>query len=449
MLFNSIEFLIFFPTVFFFYWFVFGKNLQLQNLFILISSYFFYGWWDYRFLLLIIISSVTDYYSGIAIAKTQKRSYRFCFLIISIFINLGILFFFKYYNFFIESFSSAFLFLGHNINFQSLNIVLPVGISFYTFQSMSYTIDIYNNKIKPTRSLIVFFSFVSFFPQLVAGPIERAKKMIPQFELKRDLIFSWTPFFLICSGLMRKMVFADNFALYVDSYWNSLTYGANFYGNLIAVLFFSFQIYFDFSGYSRIARGLALLLGFKLVVNFDHPYDSISFSEFWKRWHISLSSWFRDYLYFPLGGNRVSSYRVYINLMIVFLISGLWHGSNLTFVLWGFIHGSFLILEKKFKIKWNKSLIFLIICFSWIPFRANNLNEMVIFYDGFTNFNLSLVSLTSGIGFVYFVFLMSLFMFMFLYINLEKKKSDLIFLLFPVLIFLFSRIGDPFVYFQF
>jgi D-alanyl-lipoteichoic acid acyltransferase DltB (MBOAT superfamily) len=397
MLFNSLDFAIFFPIVFILYW-VLAKNLTLRNVLILIASYVFYGWWDWRFLILIVISSLVDFLVGKAIDKTDNKAKRKSFLVISLLVNLGFLVYFKYTNFFIDTFVDAFTLFGKNIEVTTLNIILPVGISFYTFQTLSYTIDIYRNQLKSTNNALAFFSFVAFFPQLVAGPIERASHLLPQFyktykfnynQIKSGLL-------LIAFGLFKKMVIADRAAIIVNQVYNN----PNDYKGvevIIATILFAFQIYCDFSAYSDIAIGTARTMGFDLMKNFDSPYFSKSITEFWRRWHISLSTWFRDYVYIPLGGSRNGKYNTYKNLFLVFLISGLWHGAAINFVIWGALHGLVIVLEKatyKKRLKLYKrlgldknifsnklffaSITFTIVCFAWVFFRADTFNNAQI-----------------------------------------------------------------------
>ena len=305
MLFNSLDFAIFLPVVFLLYWFVFQKKIKAQNALVALASYVFYGWWDWRFLSLIIFSSVIDYFIGLQLENIKKDRYRRLLLWTSIFVNLGLLGFFKYFNFFIDNFLDAFSFFGYQIPNTSLNIILPVGISFYTFQTLSYTIDVYRKQLKPTKDFVAFTAFVSFFPQLVAGPIERASNLLPQFYKKRKFDYSIAVDGMrqILWGLFKKIVIADNCAKYANEIFNN---SGNYSGTtlLLGALFFTFQIYGDFSGYSDIAIGTSRLFGFKLMKNFAFPYFSRDIAEFWRRWHISLSSWFRDYLYIPLGGSR-------------------------------------------------------------------------------------------------------------------------------------------------
>ena len=395
MLFNSIDFAIFLPIVFLLYWFVANKNLKVQNFLLLVASYVFYAWWDWRFLSLIVFSSAVDYLVGIGMSKTEKHEKRKALLLLSIFVNLGFLGFFKYFNFFSESFAEAFTLLGHPFEASRLNIILPVGISFYTFQTMSYSIDVYRRKMEPTKDAIAFFSFVSFFPQLVAGPIERATNLLPQFFKKRNFEYSLAMDGLrqILWGLFKKMVIADNCAQFVNlAFSNPQDYTAS--SLAIGVVFFAFQIYGDFSGYSDIAIGTARLFGFNLMKNFSYPYFSRDIAEFWRRWHISLSTWFRDYVYIPLGGSRGSDWLKVRNIFIIFIVSGFWHGANWTFIFWGALNALYflpLLLLKRnrqhievvakdrflpsmtdfFKIL----LTFIITCFAWIFFRANSLSS--------------------------------------------------------------------------
>lgn len=393
MFFNSIDFAIFFPLVFIFYWLV-AKNLVLRNILILVSSYVFYGWWDWRFLILIVISSLVDFIIGQKLYKSEKIKQRKGLLLISLFVNLGFLFYFKYANFFIETFVDSFMFFGKELEVSTLNIILPVGISFYTFQTLSYTIDIYRKQLEPTKNWLAFFSFVAFFPQLVAGPIERASHLLPQFyktyKFNYDQVKSGL--LLMAFGLFKKMVIADRAAIIVNQVYNNPTdyYG---YETILATVLFAFQIYCDFSGYSDIAIGAARTMGFDLMKNFDSPYFSKSITEFWRRWHISLSTWFRDYVYIPLGGSRNGKYKTYANLFIVFVVSGLWHGAAMTFVIWGAIHGAIIVLEKalskaRSKIFTSKTrflnsvitvpLTFFIVCFAWVFFRANSFDDAIL-----------------------------------------------------------------------
>tara|TARA_R100000935_G_scaffold36196_1_gene56927 strand:+ start:24122 stop:25585 length:1464 start_codon:yes stop_codon:yes gene_type:complete len=391
MLFNSFDFAVFFPIFFVLYWVV-HKKLTLRNVFLLLSSYVFYAWWDWRFLFLIIFSSVVDFVVGGQIERAKTKSAKRTLLIVSLVTNLGLLAYFKYANFFIDSFINSFNFLGGSLDSFALNIILPVGISFYTFQTLSYTIDIYRGRLKPVKEWLPFFTFVAFFPQLVAGPIERASHLLPQFYKKYDFDYDRVKSGLLLAlfGLFKKMVIADRVAILVNQVYNN---PGDYSGHelIIATVFFAFQIYCDFSGYSDIAIGISRTLGFDLMKNFKSPYFSRSITEFWRRWHISLSTWFRDYVYIPLGGSRKGNYRTYANLFIVFLVSGLWHGAAITFIIWGAVHGVFIVVEKILKetswtqagtvAKFSKSYVgqlfwmlftFVIVCFAWIFFRANS-----------------------------------------------------------------------------
>lgn len=396
MLFNSIEFAIFLPIVFLLYWFVFNKNLKLQNLFVVVVSYIFYGWWDWRFLFLIAFTSACSYSAGILIDR-HKDSLRKAKTInsINIIINLLILGVFKYYDFFASSFAD--LFLGGKDERLLLHLILPVGISFYTFQALSYSIDVYKGKLEPTKDIVQFFAFVSFFPQLVAGPIERATNLLPQFGKPRafDYEKGVDGMRQILWGLFKKVVVADNCAVYVDNVFSSYQ-DQNGSTLLLAAIFFAFQIYGDFSGYSDIAIGTAKLFGIKLMRNFNVPYFSRDIAEFWRRWHISLTTWFRDYVYIPLGGSRCSKTKIIRNTFIIFLLSGFWHGANWTFIAWGTYHALLflpLILTGKNRKYRNvaaesyifpslkelvqMTLTFFLVVIGWVFFRADSINEAV------------------------------------------------------------------------
>ncbi|MBN2891084.1 MAG: MBOAT family protein [Bacteroidales bacterium] len=344
MLFNSIEFAIFFPIVFLLYWFVFNKNIKARNIFLVVVSYVFYGWWDWRFLSLIVISSFVDYFVGLQLDKTDENRKRKYLLLISIFVNLGFLGFFKYFNFFIDNFAEAFTLLGMPFNKPTLNVLLPVGISFYTFQTMSYSIDVYRKKMTATKDLAAFFAYVSFFPQLVAGPIERAINLLPQFNEKKTFDYTQAADGMrqILWGFFKKIVIADNSAVYVKEIFQNYT---DYSGStlFLGAIFFAFQIYGDFSGYSDIAIGTARLFGFQLRQNFAFPYFSRDIAEFWRRWHISLSSWFKDYVYIPLGGSRVGKWKAIRNTFIIFIVSGFWHGANWTFIIWGALNAIYFL----------------------------------------------------------------------------------------------------------
>lgn len=413
MLFNSIDFAIFLPIVFILYWFVTNKNLKLQNYLIIIASYTFYGWWDWRFLSLILFSTVIDYLVGRKLSNEDKILNRKILLWISILVNLGFLAFFKYYNFFLDNFVSAFSFFGKEISENSLNIILPVGISFYTFQTLSYTIDVYKKKLEPTKDFIAFSAFVSFFPQLVAGPIERATNLLPQFYKKRTFEYDKAVDGLrqILWGLFKKIVIADNSAQIANEIFNN---SADYSGStlVLGALFFTFQIYGDFSGYSDIAIGTSRLFGFDLKQNFAFPYFSRDIAEFWRRWHISLSTWFRDYLYIPLGGSIGGTWMKVRNTFVIFIVSGFWHGANWTFIVWGALNALYflplLLLNKNrantnsvaqgkalpsFKEFYQIGITFSLTVLAWVFFRAENIEHALSYLS--TIFSKSLLSFPS------------------------------------------------------
>ena len=397
MLFNSLEFIVFLPVCFYLYWFVLNKKLNKQNLLLLIISYFFYGYWDPRFLSLIFLSTLCDFYFGLQIDRSNNLKFKKTLLLSSIVLNLSLLGFFKYFNFFIDNAQLALTSFGFQIeNTWTLNIILPVGISFYTFQTMSYTIDIYREKLKPTTNFVSFACFVSFFPQLVAGPIERAKNLLPQFNKERVFTFEkgLQGVKLMILGLFKKVIIADSLAPNVDSIFNNSEF---YHGGILwlGAIFFAIQIYCDFSGYSDIAIGVAKLFGFNLMINFKTPYFSRNIGEFWRRWHISLSTWLRDYIYIPLGGSKVSKLLASRNVFIIFIVSGIWHGANWTFVIWGLYHAilfipSFLLNKNRIytgsldnnkfwfvKIKEVFLMLktFLLVTVGWVFFRSNSTQE--------------------------------------------------------------------------
>lgn len=395
MSFYSIDFAIFLPIVFILYWFFTDKYPKHQNLLIVIASYVFYGWWDWRFLSLIVFSTMVDYSVGRKLKIENNQLKRKFLLWFSIVVNLGFLGFFKYYNFFLDNFITAFSFFGQEIQGNSLNIILPVGISFYTFQTLSYTIDVYKRKLEPTNDFIAFSAFVSFFPQLVAGPIERAARLLPQFYAKRTFDYSKAVDGMrqILWGLFKKVVIADNCAEFANHIFD---HSADMNGSTLALgaLFFAFQIYGDFSGYSDIAIGTSRLFGISLMQNFNFPYFSRDIAEFWRRWHISLSTWFRDYLYIPLGGSRGGTFMKVRNIFIIFVVSGFWHGANWTFIVWGTLNAIYflpLLLANKNRnnlevVAQGKSwpslkelfhifITFSLITFAWIFFRAENIGH--------------------------------------------------------------------------
>ena len=394
MLFNSIEFALFFPLAFILCWGIFNRvSVNARNLFLLTASYIFYGWWDYRFLGLIVVSSIVDFLLGKYIYQAKTQQLRRLLLIVSLSLNLGVLFFFKYYGFFATELADLLQQWGYTVHSTTLNIILPVGISFYTFQTLSYTIDIYRRQLEPTNDALAFLTFISFFPQLVAGPIERAKHLLPQFSTlkKFDYAMAANGFRQLLWGFFAKIAVADSIAPITDKIFaNHETLGA---GTLaLGAILFSIQIFGDFAGYSNIAIGTASILGFDLMQNFNMPYFSRNIREFWSRWHISLSTWFRDYVYIPLGGNRCSATRNGINIMATFLISGLWHGANWTFIVWGMIHGLLYLLTKPFSPKESSDKLsirqwpaiagtFLLVCAAFVFFRADNIHQAMSFFS--------------------------------------------------------------------
>lgn len=480
MLFNSIEFLIFLPIAFILYWSVF-RQLKLQNLFIVIASYIFYGWWNKEFLILIAITTLLSFSSGILIKKFNgKRGWQKCISGANIVANLLILGYFKYCNFFGESFAQVMNSLGINVDWVTLDIILPVGISFYTFQALSYSIDVYRGKIKATTDIVAFFAYISFFPQLVAGPIERATNLLPQILNKR--FFDYAAAVDGCRqmlwGFFKKMVIADNCAIAVDTIWNNYSNESGF-TLLMGGIFFAFQIYGDFSGYSDIAIGTAKLFGINLKQNFNFPYFSRNIAEFWRKWHISLTSWFKDYLYIPLGGSRCSTKRVILNTIIIFVVSGLWHGANWTFIVWGIYNALLfipLLLTKKNRnylnsVAVNKFLpspkeflqivtTFILVTFGWIIFRSESISEAFLFIGNIfspTLFNIEMPygkSVTIGIMFMLVVEWLNRNKLHALQFNGEgifRYRVIRWFVYYAIIVatILFMSINQTFIYFQF
>ncbi|WP_300490914.1 MBOAT family O-acyltransferase [Flavobacterium sp.] len=401
MLFTSIHFAIFLPVIFILYWFVFYKNLRTQNCLLLVASYYFYGCWDWRFLFLLLFSTLLDYYTGIKIQESQNSHSRKFWLWLSIGINLGFLGIFKYYNFFIESFTAALTHFGVQVNPHFLTLVLPVGISFYTFHGLSYVIDIYKGRIQSERNFIEYAVFVSFFPLLVAGPIERATHLLPQIKKERHFDYSKAVDGLrqILWGFFKKVVIADNCAFYVNEFFNTPdAYSGSTL--LLGALLFSFQIYGDFSGYTDIALGTARLFGIELLQNFAFPYFSRDIAEFWRRWHISLSSWFRDYVYIPLGGSKSSFWIKIRNIFIIFILSGFWHGANGTFIVWGILNAFYFLplfitgknrnhleivgLQTKVTLRdiLNIFVTFGLTTLAWVFFRAESIPAAITYLSG-------------------------------------------------------------------
>jgi D-alanyl-lipoteichoic acid acyltransferase DltB (MBOAT superfamily) len=488
MSFNSIQFALFFPIAFLLYWFVFDKligkskhQLRLQNAFVVLASYVFYGWWNKQFLLLIFFTSLSSWLSGLFIENAKSRKASKVWVAINIFVNIGILAFFKYYNFFVTEFCQAFHILS---NKALLKVILPAGISFYTFQAVSYSVDVYRKKVEATRDILAFFAFISFFPQLVAGPIERATNLLPQFQRKRmfnpQLATDGMRQFLW--GLFKKTVIADNCALHVASvfYWSSrmVIPGSDL---LLGAVLFSFQIYADFSGYSDLAIGTSKLFGIKLMQNFRFPYFSRDLAEFWRRWHISLNTWFRDYVYIPLGGSRAKKAVVVRNIFIVFILSAIWHGAGLTYLLWGVYHALLFIPlvllgknRNNLDVVASKRLLpnlkelgqimvtFMFVTFGWIVFRSDNLHVFFHYVAGMAQWG--------TLQAVYRFFIqsdmwpMNLFICLMLIVEwLQRDKAfglDIgfikyrwarwaIYLIVCVMIIMFGGLPAPFVYFQF
>lgn len=473
MLFHSPIFLILlFGATLTFWGFIYRIKPIWQNLFLLALSYFFYGFWDARFLILIAVSTGVDFVAAKVIEKATSPSRKKGWLYFSLFMNLGLLAVFKYYNFFIESLVESMSILGLNLEIKSLSLILPVGISFYTFQTLSYTIDVYKNKIRTSNSIIEFAAFVSFFPQLVAGPIERASELLHQFKVKKEFssarIKVGLKLFLM--GLFKKIVIADTAAAVADKFFVADTSYAGI-TLFIGILMFSIQIYGDFSGYSDMARGIALLFGFKLVLNFNFPYFSNGIIQFWQRWHISLGRWFKDYIYLPLGGRKKKLIR---NIWIVFLLSGLWHGANWTFIVWGAWHASFWTLEffiRKFKLfaiiptSIKMGATFLVVVLGWVWFRSPSLEFALNFFfkmlDGFRfawtyaqaeNFWRNWIGIWATLAFIIFFLFEGVFHYRIkwwfkLYANRPFRWS--FYLVAAYLIILNAFHPSPFIYFQF
>lgn len=482
MLFNSINFALFLPLIFILYWFVFSKNLKSQNVLLLVASYFFYACWDWRFLFLLLFSTYLDYFTGLKMADSvTARAKKFWFWI-SISINLGILGLFKYYNFFITSFTDAMHQIGIEADPWTVKLILPIGISFYTFHGLSYVIDIYNDKIKAEKDFIDYSVFVSFFPLLIAGPIERATHLLPQ--IKKNRVFEYhnavDGLKQILWGLFKKVVIADRCAFFANMIFNNST---EYSGIMLVIgaVFFAFQIYCDFSGYSDIALGVARLFGIELLQNFSFPYFSRDIAEFWRRWHISLSSWFRDYLYIPLGGSRGSIWLKIRNTFIIFLVSGFWHGANWTFIAWGFLNALYIMPSIIFKTNRNNldvvakgrtfpsvkelllmSITFSLAVFAWIFFRAENITHALSYINGFFRPSFFNISLNGNWESFVIIFLLLLFFLIiewngreqkYAIANIGSEKSKIYrwsFYYFVLLLVLFfAGAAEEFIYFQF
>lgn len=478
MLFNSLTFAIFLPIVFLLYWFATKGNYGRQNILLLVSSYYFYGCWDWRFLFLLVFSTLLDYFTGIKMSESKNQLNKRFWFWLSISVNLGFLGVFKYFNFFADSFADALSMLGIQSNFWSLQVILPVGISFYTFHGLSYVIDIYNNRIKPERNFINYSVFVCFFPLLVAGPIERATHLLPQITKKREFDYSKAVDGMrqILWGLFKKIVIADNCATYVNQIFDSYKFQSAS-TLLLGAIFFAFQIYGDFSGYSDIAIGSAKLFGIDLLRNFAYPYFSRDIAEFWRRWHISLTTWFRDYLYIPLGGSRGNKWQVIRNTFIIFLVSGFWHGANWTFLVWGAFHAllflPLILLQKNRKNtnsvaegRWFPNLkemfqiasTFLLVVIGWILFRAETIGKALDYIVRLFARNLFSMPFVEGANGLYFCILLMILVEWFQ----RNKKFGLqidfiqsgalrwsIYFSILVLILLFGGKSETFIYFQF
>jgi len=476
MTFNSLAFVAFFLVVYGCYIAV-SRKVFPRNILLLLASYFFYGWWDWRFLVLIWFSTICDYYISAAMGNipsisVSKFNQRKLLLLLSLIINLSILAFFKYCDFFIESISKLTTLFHFEADYPTLHIILPLGISFYTFQTLSYTIDVYRKKLTPTKSLLNFSLYVAFFPQLVAGPIERAVRLLPQIETVRTVTAKHieTGLFLILFGFYKKIVVADNMGIVADRIFNNyeLFYGVDL---LIGIAAFSLQIYCDVSGYSDIARGIARLMGFDLMLNFNLPYFARSPKEFWHRWHISLSTWFRDYLYIPLGGSRGGILGKYRNLVVTMLVCGLWHGAGWNFVLWGLYHGILLVMMNKIDmfhasfaslvpkniiplIQWLSTLLLVMV--GWVIFRSSSFDQCItiltgVFSGSFTLDQNSWISML-----IYILPLVAIELLQYIKRDLlviTKLKSYMIIPVYTYLlaaIFVFGvRTGSEFIYFQF
>ena len=486
MLFHTSAFLVFFLTVFALHWWVVKRSVRWQNVLLLLASYFFYGCWDWRFVALLLFSTLLDYYTGIQIGSTENDHKRKTWLWISVGINVGLLGVFKYYDFFALSLADLMASLGYKVDVVTLELILPVGISFYTFHGLSYVLDIYHRRIEPDRNLVDYALFVSYFPLLVAGPIERATHLLPQLKVSR--IFNYSSAViglrLILWGVFKKVVVADSCGMYVD-FAHEHVFELSGSSLFIAAVLFSFQIYGDFSGYSDMALGVSRLFGIQLIENFKAPYFSSSLSEFWSRWHISLTNWFRDYIYIPLGGNKGGFFIASRNILIIFLLSGFWHGANWTFILWGFLNALLILVERWLSknmlsdaIKQRTSLltllaapmrigfVFFIVTLLWVLFRSENIYVAFSYVRGIFNSDLlmfpSLTQFASLTIQPVFLIVMLLLFFFFEFLGREKsytlefleglKCRFIRFLIYYILImstFFNPSVTETFIYFQF
>jgi len=482
MLFNSINFAIFLPVVLLLYWFVFHKSLKWQNILLLFASYFFYACWDWRFLFLLVFSTLLDYYTGIKIFDAQTKSGKKIWMLLSVIINLGFLGVFKYYNFFIESLAEGLEPFGIKLHYNTIKLILPVGISFYTFHGLSYVLDLYNCKIKPERNFVNYSVFVSFFPLLVAGPIERSTHLLPQIIKERKFEYSkaLSGMRQILWGLCKKVVIADRCAAHADVIFNNFSDSS---GStlLLGAIFFAFQIYGDFSGYSDMALGSARLFGIDLLKNFSFPYFSRDIAEFWRRWHISLSSWFRDYIYIPLRGSQVGLLKKIRNIFIIFLISGFWHGANWTFIVWGGLNALYMVpsivlnsnrnyldIVAKGKVwpTWKElaSVIktFLLTTLAWIFFRSNNVSDAFLYISKVFSQSIFSVPQFSGKSDAFTTGILLIFFIIFEWkgrecsyalenfgINKPRYFRIAFYYILLLIIFYFSGSTQQFIYFQF
>ena len=474
MLFNSLIFFVFATVFFSFFWIVKKQKIQLAWIYIVVFSFIFYGWWDWRFLFLILGSGLIDFFAGWMIYKHRK--FRNPLLILSLLANLGILFSFKYSKFIFSQIEALFSYFDVTLhltkNLPAFLSILPIGISFYTFQSMSYTIDVYKGNLKPTKNIFKFFAFLSMFPQLVAGPIVRSRTLLPQLEKMRQTneVERWHGLQLIAFGYFKKVLLADNLAPMVNTAFADIHQTSSTIYWWMTMLGFAFQIYCDFSGYSDIARGLAKIMGFHFKMNFDHPYLSGSFKEFWQRWHISLSTWFRDYVYIPLGGSRKGKFRSHLNMWITMVVSGFWHGASWNFVIWGWLHALYLSLERwskwpkrlsKLNLKWLAVILVMFqVTLAWVFFRAQTFSDAITILKNMLWFNTNVdFKITDDIrnGF-YFILLALSIEYVFYRIKirhifkneLHRRIAEvaLIALMITITIFLRGK-GHAFIYFQF
>ncbi|MFH6994845.1 MBOAT family O-acyltransferase [Flavobacterium sp. FlaQc-48] len=475
MFFNSIAFAVFLPIVFFLYWFVFNKSKSTQNTLLIVASYYFYSCWDWRFLFLLVFSTFLDYYTGIQIEKGKSEKSRKFWFWLSISVNLGFLGIFKYYNFFASSFADLLDVLGFKASPILLNVILPVGISFYTFHGLSYVIDIYYKRIKAEYNFIDYSLFVSYFPLLVAGPIERATHLLPQVKVKREFNLEKAKEGIsqIIWGLFKKVVIADNCAMYANNIFENYT-SMDSFSLVLGTVYFAFQIYGDFSGYSDIALGVSKLFGIDLLKNFNYPYFSRDIAEFWRRWHISLSSWFRDYLYIPLGGSKGGLSMKIRNTFVIFVVSGFWHGASWTYIFWGLINAVYflpsLLLKRNQKylqeitVSWHISslktivnilITFGITCFAWIFFRSESLSMAFDYIRRITDFSFNRSSLKEQLSFIIIIILPYLILLewnnrnkecpLFGQLSRIKIVTTIIF----ILLFGEFNIQSKFIYFQF